>query len=125
MMDVYWALASMFLTTAFVLLVTFLTRPEKPEVLMNFYKRARPMGYWRPVQDMLRERGELREEPKHLILGGVFTAVMGAVWINSFVMALSKAYIGEYLDAFLFGIAAVVFAWFFKRFFNWQLRRLE
>ena len=92
---------------------------------MNFHNRARPMGYWRPVQDMLRERGELREEPKHLILGGVFTAVMGAVWINSFVMALSKAYIGEYLDAFLFGIAAVVFAWFFKHFFNWQLRRLE
>ncbi len=125
MMDVYWALASMFLTTGFVLLITFLTRPEKPEVLMNFYKRARPMGYWRPVQKMLSERGELRQEPKHLILGGVFTAIVGAVWINCFVMALSEIYIGEYLSAGIFGVCAIVLAYIFKRLFNWQLHRLE
>jgi hypothetical protein len=30
---------------------TFLTRPERPEVLDAFYARIRPGGWWRPVRE--------------------------------------------------------------------------
>lgn len=125
MMDVYWAICSMALTTLFVLAVTFLTRPEKPEVLMNFYRRARPMGCWGPVRRQLAECGELRVEPRHLILSGVGAALVGAGWINCFFMAVSEAFVGQYRQAAAFGAAALVLAYFFRRLFHWQLRRLK
>jgi hypothetical protein len=37
-------------TMAVWLPVTFLTRPERPEVLDAFYARIRPGGWWGPVR---------------------------------------------------------------------------
>lgn len=43
------------LSTAVVIGVTFLTRPESEETLKRFYSRARPCGNWKPVARQLGE----------------------------------------------------------------------
>ena len=40
-----------------ILLATFVTRPEAPEILRRFYLKAKPIGWWGPVR-----RGLSREE---------------------------------------------------------------
>lgn len=125
MMNICVGVISMVLTTILVLIVTFVTPPDKPEVLDEFYRRARPMGYWKPVQERLRAKGQLRQEPKQLLLGGLITALAGAVGLALVIMALSELFVGRYVPAGMFSAGAVIVGLIFKKLFNWHLYRLE
>lgn len=73
------------ISTAAVLAVTLLTRPERPERLRAFYERARPCGFWGAVAQ---ETGEnpadaprrLRRELGSVLLtaAGLLTLLIGA-----------------------------------------------
>ncbi|HIE08996.1 MAG TPA: sodium:proline symporter, partial [Armatimonadetes bacterium] len=47
----YRVLLTVGITTAIWLSVTFLTSPERREVLVNFYRKVRPGGFWGPVRE--------------------------------------------------------------------------
>ncbi len=66
------------------LLGTFLTKPEEDEVLMNFYRRVRPWGFWGPVLKKV-----LAQDPsfkKNKDFGrDMFNIAVGIVWQVSLV----------------------------------------
>jgi hypothetical protein len=61
------------------LLGTLLTKPESDEVLMDFYRRVRPWGFWGPVLKKV-----LAEDPGFKrnkdFLRDMFNIVVGIVW---------------------------------------------
>jgi solute:Na+ symporter, SSS family len=72
---------SFFVTTAFTtvtwIVVTFLTRPEKNEVLLSFYQRVQPGGWWKPVKSLQQAHA------------GTRTAFLFLSWISAIVMTYS------------------------------------
>jgi hypothetical protein len=66
------------------LLGTLLTRPESDAVLMDFYRRVRPWGFWDPVL-----RKVLAEDPSFKrnkdFFRDMFNIVVGIVWQVSLV----------------------------------------
>jgi solute:Na+ symporter, SSS family len=104
-----------------------LTKPQEMDTLKRFYVRAKPMGAWGPVRKALKE-----DDPdgfvscQHgLIAGGVFSAILGSVWIVLAVLAISEAVVGRYITAAIMGAVALVLALAFKRAFRWHVDRLE
>ena len=125
MMNLCVGIIAMVLTTLLVFIVTYMTPPDKPEVLEQFYLRARPMGYWEPVRKRLAEKGLARQEPRFLMLGGLLTAIVGAVALSLVIMALSEFFIGLYLRGITFLVASAITGYLFKKLFDWHLARLE
>ena len=66
------------------LLGTLLTKPESDEVLMDFYRRVRPWGFWGPVLKKV-----LAEDPSFKrnkdFFRDMFNIVVGIVWQISLV----------------------------------------
>ena len=55
------------------------TKPDDEAVLINFYDKVRPWGFWGPIHDKLaRERPGL--EANHDFLRDMFNVVVGIVW---------------------------------------------
>lgn len=89
--------------------VTFLTRPEEPEVLQRFYRRVRPGGRgWAPVSAALGLGGEPMD-------GGPLNWtnwVAGVVSVYASLFGVGKWIFGQRLQAsLLLGVAFVCFAW--------------
>jgi hypothetical protein len=61
------------------LLGTFLTKPESDEVLIDFYRRVRPWGFWRPILKKV-----LAEDPSFKrntdFLRDMFNIAVGIIW---------------------------------------------
>jgi len=49
----YSFLITVAITTVSWIIMTFITKPEKPEVLQKFYERIQPQGNWKPVRLLL------------------------------------------------------------------------
>jgi SSS family solute:Na+ symporter len=63
---------------------SLLTKPEEPTVLLDFYTRTRPWGWWRPI----RELAVLRDpdfQPNRDFGVDVFNVLIGIAWQTSFV----------------------------------------
>jgi len=66
------------------LLGTFLTKPESDEVLMDFYRRVRPWGFWGPVlKKVLAEEPEFKRNKD--FFRDMFNIAIGIVWQVSLV----------------------------------------
>ncbi|HEX5472964.1 MAG TPA: sodium:solute symporter family protein [Lacipirellulaceae bacterium] len=63
---------------------SLVTRPEEESVLVNFYVRTRPWGFWRPIREAaLREHPEF--VPNRDFAFDMFNVLVGIVWQTSFV----------------------------------------
>ena len=124
-MSMLQAVISLILNTSLWVTVTLCTKPENIEMLKKFYKQARPMGYWKPVRQAILDEGYELNEPKGLMLGGIWTTLVGFSWITLLILGLSKLYIGAYVFACILIVFAIVLAFVFKRVFNWHMARLE
>ncbi len=86
------------------LLGTFLTKPEPDEVLLDFYRRVRPWGFWGPVLKKV-----LAEDPSFKrnkdFARDMFNIVVGIVWQIALVALPLYIVIQEFDRA---GIALVV-----------------
>jgi solute:Na+ symporter, SSS family len=85
-----------------ILLTTLLTPAESREVLTEFYRRCKPIGFWGPVtrtlteEDRQRVRMEMRSDLLNCFLGISFctsavtltTSLFGRHWAQAFVCAL-------------------------------------
>ena len=92
-----------FFTTAIWVVVTFLTPPEKEEVLVNFYKRVRPAGLW---SDIPRKAGNLN----HLTVGWLewFSWFLGVTGLFAMIFCVGKACFGLYLQSFVYAVYSVI-----------------
>jgi hypothetical protein len=76
------------------------TRPERSELLINFYRRCRPSGYWEPIRRLagLQPATRLRFP----ILLGIVIALVGAGAVMAYITGISQLYVGQYRIAFLY-----------------------
>lgn len=124
-MQLLQAVVALAVNTGIWFAVTLLTKPEDMEVLKAFYLRARPMGFWGPVRRALIAEGRLPEEPEQsLILPGIGVALTGFCMIASGVLMISTLYVGKYLEAGVFVLAAAATGIVFKLIFNRYISRL-
>ena len=91
-----------FLTTMIWLIVTFLTPPEKEEVLTRFYKRVRPAGLWSEIAE---KAGNLN----HLTVGWLewFSWFLGVTGLFAMIFCLGKACFGLYLQSLLYAVYSI------------------
>jgi hypothetical protein len=97
------------------------TEPEPEEKLVEFYRRARPMGAWGPIA----WKAGLEPVGWQPVARGLAIAATGTVMVGAAVVALSCAYIARWNTtgtALLVSVAAAVA---FKRSFRSFLNRLE
>ena len=113
--------ASMAATTALWAGVALSTRPEPGPHLVEFYRRARPLGSWAPVA---RQAG-LEPAGWRPIGRGLGIAATGAIMVGAAVIALSCAFVGRW-SAATGGLAVTVAAGLaFKRWFGPFIGELE
>ena len=127
-MGMFQAVISICLTTILWVFVTLVTKPEDEKQLKQFYLKANPMGLWGHIRNSLvQEYGKtiIVGKPKHLILGGIFTALTGTSWIVLGILGLSELFVGKYLPACLMIGGAGILSFVFKKVFNWHVVRME
>jgi Na+/proline symporter len=96
---------SMAATTLLWIVVARMTRPEPEEKLIEFYKRARPMGAWGPIA----VKAGLPASGWRPVGRGLGIATCGAVMVGAGIVALSCAYVARWnvaAVATLVGVAA-------------------
>lgn len=121
------ALISIAVTSAIWVSAAVVFPPESDSTLCDFYRRARPLGAWKPIERIvLKESHEaIAESPSGLLAGGVFTALVGSTGIVLGVLCLSQFAIGRYqVGSWLF-LGSVVGIIMFSRLFRWHMLRME
>lgn len=91
--------------TAIWVAVTFLTKPVDREVLLNFYKRVRPPGWWGPVAVEAHRRWPSLT-PQRVTGTNIACWLSGIATVYAAMMGLQWVFMGFYREAVA---AAVVF----------------
>ncbi len=65
-------------TTIFWIIVTFLTKPTDKKVLKNFYEKVRPQGWWKPLDNKNKIKGN--------------TIYLAGAWISSIILIYSTLF---------------------------------
>jgi solute:Na+ symporter, SSS family len=63
---------------------SLLTKPEREEVLLNFYTRTRPWGWWGPIREAAQRR-DPSFQPNRNFAWDVLNVLIGIVWQTAFV----------------------------------------
>jgi Na+/proline symporter len=79
-------------SAAILVLVSLLTKPERPETLVRFYERCRPPGAWGPVRKKARAAGMAEPSLGHL----VFDSVLGIAACLGLVVATNAVFAGAW-----------------------------
>ncbi|MBI1953351.1 MAG: Na+:solute symporter [Candidatus Omnitrophica bacterium] len=97
------------LCTVIWLVVTFLTKPVDKEVLLNFYRRARPPGWWGPIakEAHVRWPGLTAQQFR---VSNVICWLSGIATVYAAMMGLQWAFIGLFKEAIIAGVVMVVSA---------------
>jgi Na+/proline symporter len=66
-------------------LATLLTKPTEMNVLKDFYKKVRPWGFWKPINDLVVAEDSSFQRNKNFKLD-MLNVLIGIVWQTSFVM---------------------------------------
>ncbi|REJ82421.1 MAG: sodium:proline symporter [Bacteroidetes bacterium] len=98
---------SFFLTVGFTTLawltVTFLTKPEKEEVLLRFYEKVKPEGWWKPFRIMTGSPVDSQR-----LYGLVFCWLSAIVMTYSILFGTGKLIFQEYMYATGYYCIAIV-----------------
>ena len=77
---------------------TYLTPPEREQVLVNFYTRTRPWGWWGPIRDAAM-RSDPEFQPNRNFGWDVFNILIGIGWQTAFVALPIYVVIHEWTSA--------------------------
>lgn len=102
--------------------VALMTKPDPHEKLIEFYREARPMGWWGPIA---RAEGATRLRGGEPILSGMMVAILGATMVAAGTIALSAGYVAQWSVFLVSVIIAIGAGLAFKGSYNWYLQRLE
>jgi len=89
----YWVILSSILMTCVAwIIVAFLSQPEPEDVLIDFYKRARPMGIWGPIA----QKAGFEPLGMIVVFRGLLLACIGAIAVAAAIIAFSAFYISRW-----------------------------
>jgi len=114
----YQTFLVMALTTCLWVSVALLTKPDPPDVLDRFYRRAQPLGAWRTVRARLTEHNSSRRSKEGsadwgVIVQGFALACCGALAAALFILGISSLFVALSSKGLLFLTAAgLLFALF-------------
>ncbi|MGQ9650508.1 MAG: sodium:solute symporter family transporter [Phycisphaerae bacterium] len=91
-------LSSIAMTLALWVLVVLLTKPEPEERLIEFYKRARPLGWWGPIA----AKAGMQPQSVLYIPVGLIVAAFGAIMVAAGTIAFSSAYLADWPSVAVF-----------------------
>lgn len=109
-------LTGIVLTTILWIIVTLSTKPDDPELLKNFYRRARPMGFWGPVKKACSQDGVL--EPRRPIIRGFLLSGLGFSAVALLMLGVSNFYVGKFGLGAAMIVGFIVLGAFFLRAFH-------
>ena len=112
---------SMAATTVLWVAVARFTQPEPDEKLIEFYRRARPMGAWGPIAKM----AGLEPAGWEPVVRGLGIAATGATMVGAAIVALSCAFIGRWTVTSVALIVSAAAGLAFKQWFRPFIQRLE
>lgn len=115
-------LCSMAATFVLWVIVALSTKPEPEALLIEFYRRARPMGWWGPIAA---KAGVATEPGAMPIISGLIFAAFGAAAVGASVIAFSAAYVAQWEIVATGGIVAFVMGVLFKVSYSHYMRRLD
>ena len=101
---------------AAALLGTFLTPPDREEVLKEFYRRVRPWGFWGPIREQV-----MQEDPRFQrnqdFFRDMFNIVIGTIWQTCFVVLAMFLVTRHFTNALIALVVLAVTSVILK--FNW------
>jgi solute:Na+ symporter, SSS family len=101
-------------TTALWMTVALTTKPEPEDKLVEFYRRARPMGSWGPIA----AKAGVEPAGWRPVLRGCGLAACGAVMVGGGTVALSCAFVGRWNAAGLALLVGAIAGAAFRRWFR-------
>ncbi len=114
-------LISIALTTVLWLAVSLLTEPDDEATLVQFYRRAKPLGLWGPIA----AKAITADPPTGGINRGLGIAVLGAAAVASGTIAFNHVYVGKWLEVGVFAVIGGGLAYAFKRTYGSFMASLE
>ena len=112
---------SMGIATLLWIVVALATAPERNELLVTFYRRARPLGSWGPIA---RLAGDVPSATKlrFPIAAGLGIAFAGTIAVMAYITGISQLYVGRYKTGLLFfsvlALAGTLFLVAFPRYID-------
>ncbi len=98
------------------IIATLVTKPEKDEVLIDFYTRVRPWGFWNPVYEKVKEQQpDFKKNDK--FLHDMINVVVGIVWQMS-MLVMPVYLVLQNFRNFAFGLVIWLITSVFLK-FNW------
>ena len=115
---------SVLLTTILWITVAVLTKPDDEKTLIEFYKKASPLGFWGPIA---RKAQDTLPENRSSIVKGLILAIIGTAAVASGIIAASDIFIGKYSEAGLFAgicvVTSVCFILWYRRLITYFEKR--
>jgi hypothetical protein len=102
------------------LLGTYLTPPEEDEVLMDFYRKVRPWGFWGPIRAKVMAQ-DPAFQPNPDFLRDMFNIVVGMVWQVALVALPIYIVLRTNIPAIWYCLAAIAVTSVILK-FNWYDR---
>lgn len=99
-------------STAFWVAVTYLTAPTPMAKLAEFYRRARPPGWWGPVREAM---GETRSPGRERLGQGLRLWLLGVVFIYAALFGTGKLLLLEWGWGIGFAVLAMASGWALAR----------
>jgi len=100
------------ISTLLWIVVALATTPERNELLVAFYRRARPLGWWKPIARLAGEP-QPATRLRFPIAAGLTLAFAGAIAVMAYITGISQFYVGGYhTGLLLFAILALTGALF-------------
>ncbi len=122
--DVLWGIQFNLAIFPFILVIsticsilgTLLTAPEKDEILMDFYKKVRPWGLWKPVYDKVKKADPEFQRNKDFSRD-MINVIVGIIWQMTFVLIPIYLVIRQFTGMWI-GIGVLIVTSTFLK-FNW------
>lgn len=98
------------------ILGTLLTPPEDDDVLMSFYQKVRPWGFWQPIKDkVLAQSPDF--QPNNTFSRDAFNIVIGMIWQISLVVLPIYLVIKEFMPMLAAFVVMLLTSFILKK--NW------
>lgn len=99
-----------FITTTIWLIFTFLTKPEKQDVLLKFYNKTQPGGPgWLTVLEKVKDNKKIIEENKNWnVPSGILAMLLGCILIYSCLFTTGYWIYGNYKIAIITSLVAII-----------------
>ena len=118
----YWhVLIPIALTTILWIAVAYFTQPDDEKTLVEFYRRVKPLGFWKPIA----EKAGVVPEDRFSILKGFGVAIIGMVAVSLAAMTAFHLYVGRWIASAFLGLGCVIGIVTFRKIYGRFITRME